>query len=292
MFTVLTAVVFSAGLWLWLLYRYDKVEPESIKTLLYIGLLGGLLSVVPASIFNDLFRHTAGIQDIPFEEYHTLGNTVLLAFSFFVGINEEICKAAAAVLLLRRHRAFNEPIDALIYSMTVALGFAAFENIFYALREGLDVLVVRSLTAVPLHMGLASFWGIGIAKAKYLKRGKYFNTVTPYVLAAAAIHGVYDYFVFRLPNRGMALLIALALTLTIILISRRRLIYFLGQSSFVEAGTCPYCHTENTMEDLFCKRCGRSLVQEYLTVCPTCGEKEAGHARFCGKCGEEMESPA
>ena len=76
-----------------------------------------------------------------------------------------------AVFLLRRLREFNEPVDGLIYSMTVALGFAAFENIEYTVNGGLGVLVVRSFTAVPLHVGLASIWGTGIARAKFYKGG-------------------------------------------------------------------------------------------------------------------------
>ena len=134
--------------------------------------------------------------------------------------------------------------------------------------------------------------GIGIARAKYLKGGSYFNSMAPYVLAAAVIHGAYDYVVFRLPNRGLSHLIALVITLMVVLLSRRRLMYLLGQSSFVEAGTCPYRHAENARGDRFCKSCGQSLVQDFLTVCPECGRKEAGHAQFCGKCGTEMEAPA
>jgi len=85
-----------------------------------------------------------------------------------VGLNEEFFKAFAAVILLRRLKDFNEPADALVYSMTVALGFAMLENIEYVPRYGFFSVYVRQFNAVPLHLGLAAIWGMGIAKAKFL----------------------------------------------------------------------------------------------------------------------------
>jgi RsiW-degrading membrane proteinase PrsW (M82 family) len=291
MIVALFAILFSAVLWLWFLYRYDKVEPEPIKTVIYIGIFGGLFSAVPAGILNEMFRYAVGIQDVPWKEYVDLSNITLLSFAAYVGCNEEICKSTAAVFLLRKCRDFNEPIDALIYSMTVALGFAVFENIEYTLRGGLGVLVLRSFTAVPFHMGLASFWGIGIAKAKYLKKEQYFKTLIPYIVIAAILHGAYDYFLFSLPNGVLTLSIALIFAYFVIHLSRRQLIYLRGQSPFVKAGTCPYCNTINKKEDRFCKKCGKSLVQDYFAVCLGCGEKVLKQAKFCSKCGAELVLP-
>jgi protease PrsW len=74
---------------------------------------------------------------------------------------------------------FNEPADALVYSMTVALGFAMLENIEYMLRYDCFSLYVRQFNAVPLHLGLAAIWGMGIAKAKFLNGEKYTRTPVP-----------------------------------------------------------------------------------------------------------------
>ena len=124
-----------------------------------------------------------------FTERKHPGESVFL-FSIFVGFNEEFWKSFIAVMILKRLKEFNEPIDALIYSMSIALGFAAFENISYTVAGGFGVLFVRSFTAVPLHAGLASIWGSGIARAKYYNDGRYFRTLIPYVAAASLIHAI------------------------------------------------------------------------------------------------------
>lgn len=288
MIAALFAILFSTGLWCWLLYRYDRIEPEPIKTILYVGILGGLFSAIPAGVLNEIFEYAAGMEKLPIEDFGKLSHPLLLSFSAYVGFNEEICKAAATVLFLKKLPDFNEPIDALIYSMTVALGFAAFENIGYAARYGWGILILRSFTAVPLHMGLASFWGIGIAKAKFQNEGNYVKTSMSYVAAAAILHGVYDYFQFMLPGGWLTLILALGFAYGVIHVSRKQLVYLLGQTPFVKAGTCPYCLTVNQITDRYCKACGKPLAQDYFSVCSSCGEKVNRQAKFCGKCGKEL----
>ena len=47
-------LLISTGMWAWVLRRYDRLEPEPVKVLLRVGLLGGLMSVIPAIIGNSL----------------------------------------------------------------------------------------------------------------------------------------------------------------------------------------------------------------------------------------------
>ena len=54
-------------------------------------------------------------------------------------IIEEVLKYSAALMVVLWHKAVDEPIDVIIYMITIALGFSALENalfIFNPLRDG------------------------------------------------------------------------------------------------------------------------------------------------------------
>ena len=55
-------LLISTGMWAWVLRRYDRLEPEPIKVLLWVGLLGGLMSVIPAIIGNSLADQFLGLN--------------------------------------------------------------------------------------------------------------------------------------------------------------------------------------------------------------------------------------
>ena len=57
-----SGLLISTGIWIWILRRYDRLEPEPLKVLLRVGLLGGFISVIPAIIFNSLADHFLGLE--------------------------------------------------------------------------------------------------------------------------------------------------------------------------------------------------------------------------------------
>lgn len=226
------SVAISFALWLYVIYRYDKYEPEPVIILVITGIAGGLMSSVPAALLNTIAASMLGLGsffvsglDPEFSVF------TLFKFSLFVGFNEEIWKAAAALFILKRLKYFNEPADALVYSMTIALGFAALENIEYTLIGGINVLVLRTLTAVPLHIGLAAIWGIGIVKGRYAKGGRYFYAMAPYVAAAAVLHALYNYLQFIIYS-GYSLVIAVVFSVVVIGFAVKRLNHFVELSPF------------------------------------------------------------
>lgn len=230
--TVYISVGISFAIWLYLIYRYDKYEPEPLMILIFTGIAGGLMSSIPAAFLNSIAASVFNITTFFSSQAETPASGAdLLKFSLFVGFNEEIWKSLAALFILKRLSHFNEPADALIYSMTIALGFATFENIEYTLMGGLDLLVLRSVTAVPLHVGLAAIWGIGIAKGKYIKGGRYFSVMAPYVAAAALLHALYNYILFTVES-SFSLIIAVIFALAVIKYSSKRLTEFVEMSPF------------------------------------------------------------
>lgn len=188
----LIASALSAAVWLYVIRRYDRLQPEPLKTMLWVGLAGGFLSVLVAAPLNDWVMAVLSANSGGEE---TLGQLFTLAI--FVGLNEEVWKAFFTMLLIRKRKEVDEPIDGMIYAMTASLGFAALENVIYILQHGLGVIVIRSLLAVPAHLACGAIWGYGYSKVRLVDRKKELMPhVLPWVLLAAGAHGLYDLLAF------------------------------------------------------------------------------------------------
>ena len=161
---VLTAFLgglLPALLWLIFWQLEDRCEPEPKKLIIFC-FLGGMI-VVP---FVLPFQH--------FTQMYLSGTTML----FLWAAVEELFKFAAAWLIALRNKAVDEPIDAIIYMLTVALGFAALENTLFLLDPisngntiaGLIAGNVRFIGATLLHTLASATIGIAFALAFYRSR--------------------------------------------------------------------------------------------------------------------------
>ncbi|HYE57970.1 MAG TPA: hypothetical protein VD948_05670 [Rhodothermales bacterium] len=61
MLVTLGAVAFGFGLWLFIVRRYDRIEPESLRSLLAAALLGGGGAFVMAGLINELVSSAVGV---------------------------------------------------------------------------------------------------------------------------------------------------------------------------------------------------------------------------------------
>ena len=113
------AIAFVSGLvpalfWLWFWLREDKERPEPY-TMIALAFIAGMM-VVPLAL--------------PLQKYaldlYTGDNLI-----FVWVIIEEVLKYAAALIVVLWHKAVDEPIDVIIYTITIALGFAALENALF-----------------------------------------------------------------------------------------------------------------------------------------------------------------
>ncbi len=139
-----------------------------------------------------------------------------IGFALLVGVPEEGAKLLATLYATRR-RAFDEPVDGVVYGAVSALGFAAAENIVYFAsgRASATLIVGRAFTAIPVHVFLSGLWGYALGAR--LVRPK--TRVLPWFLAAALLHGAYDAamsteggFAF-----GMAIVVGLAVSFVVLL---------------------------------------------------------------------------
>lgn len=113
----LLAGILPALLWLWFWLREDNLHPEP-RSLVAGSFIAGMIVVVVAA-FAEKY-----VADIIFDtEYRYIAWAAI----------EEILKFLAVALVVFHSKNMDEPIDAMIYCITVALGFAALENALFIL---------------------------------------------------------------------------------------------------------------------------------------------------------------
>ncbi|MEK7531336.1 MAG: PrsW family glutamic-type intramembrane protease, partial [Patescibacteria group bacterium] len=150
--------ILPAIIWLLFWLREDRREPEP-RHLIVATFLAGVAATIPV-----IFIETAIGSFIPGKG---LGVLVLWATV------EEIAKFSAAFLVALRRRENDQPIDNMIYLMTAAIGFAAFENFFYLvdplqqadLARGAVMGSLRFLGSTILHTVASGAIGIALAYA-------------------------------------------------------------------------------------------------------------------------------
>lgn len=105
---------------------------------------------------------------------------------FFFGIIEEIFKFLAAYLVIRKSPFFDEPVDAMIYMIVAALGFATVENVaviynISVFSEVFGIITLRFVGATLLHALSSGLLGYYWAKGIILNRLNKINKKTVWV---------------------------------------------------------------------------------------------------------------
>ncbi len=170
------------------IYIKDKYEKESKRVLLVSFMLGAILSIVITTllyVFFDLF--------LPLPDNYSIWQQFVKAF-FVVGLIEEFSKYIMVRYYAQPRKGFNEPFDGIVYAVMVSMGFAAVENLFYVLQDGIEVALIRAVTAIPAHATFAILMGYYMGKAKFSNNRIKWNLIG--LLLAVLFHGAYDFFLF------------------------------------------------------------------------------------------------
>lgn len=174
LFIALMGGILPSLLWLWFWLRADKNCPEP-KGLIAISFFAGMAVVYFALPLQKLV-----MSSLP--TVMTAVNMVALKFSLLTpsertieitlwAFIEEFAKYATVFFIAFKSKHFDEPIDAVMYLITAALGFAAMENTFYILKDlaetgGAAALLngnLRFIGATIAHVTSSAFVGIAIA---------------------------------------------------------------------------------------------------------------------------------
>ncbi len=190
-FILIAAAVLPALYLLYKIYQADRVEKEPIGLLISL-----MLSGVIATFFA-VITELIGDSIVSFLFWP---DSVLYNFFFYffvVALSEEGFK----YLLLKR-RTWNSPhfncrFDGVVYAVFVSLGFALWENIGYVGAHGLQIAMLRAVTAIPGHACFGVFMGVwyGLAK-KFDQLGKERKSKRYRKLAVVfpvLLHGSYDF---------------------------------------------------------------------------------------------------
>jgi len=189
-FTLFFACIPSI-IWLLFFLRED-IHPEPKRLILYTFGAGAFVSLF-VLVLQYIFQQSV----------IGLGGSV---FIMIIGLAliEEIFKFFAARWAVEHDRAFDEPIDAMIYMIVAALGFATIENLFVlgssfsaitstSLSTAGTTLVLRFIGATLLHTISSALIGFYWAKGKILR--KEIQYLAPGIIFGTTIHGIFNYLI-------------------------------------------------------------------------------------------------
>ncbi len=195
--TTLLAIVLGLlpGLvWLAFFLKEDE-HPEPKKNIFFVFFTGFVAAFVAVILQNYLKGYFLGKG--------IFGQNPIYIVTFVT--IEEVFKFVFVYLTLFRSRFFDEPVDAMVYMVTGALGLASVENMALAVRNGaaqsFDLMIFRFLGATLLHAFSSAivgyYWARGIIKKRV------FFYILMGLLAAIFLHFVFNYLIIFLKAGGL-----------------------------------------------------------------------------------------
>ena len=174
--------------WLWFWLREDKLHPEP-RGRIILAFLAGMVAVAIVYPLEEAALGRLG--------WNT--NTIIAW-----AIIEEVVKFIACYLVAIRSRDYHEPIDALEYLITTALGFAAVENTLFILNPliqgnfigGIVTGNERFIGASLIHVVSSAAIGYMMGREFYARRriSKILAVLGGLVLASS-LHSIFNYFI-------------------------------------------------------------------------------------------------
>ncbi len=176
----------------WAAYHYykDRHKPEPVQNLLLTYGLGVAAGLVGLHAYSAL--ELVGLRHDAYQLALTDRPGLLLYSILVIGVTEEAVKFIPFWLVGMRLRAFDEPIDGVIYASFVALGYATYENFHYL--ETLDgyPALGRAIASPLVHTMFSSIWGYACGRAR-MRRQPLLPAAVMGLAMAALVHGLYDF---------------------------------------------------------------------------------------------------
>lgn len=258
---------------LWYIRHLDKYEPEPWT---YIGrsFVMGALSAVPIYYVELLLERLN-----PFSGFMS---TVYIAF-VVAALTEETGKGLFATVSAYWRHEFDEILDGIVYFGVAHMGFAVAENLLYvfvqgSIYDGLLTAMIRTTTAVPMHVVVGMIMGYHVGAFRFGKRwGERLSHLLQALLLPILLHGFYNLgslnqetIVDGLVDLirygfGSALLYAAVVALWLMLLPRVR-------KAQQASPFRPIAHHQLRAADLPCPHCG-AVYPEGANYCPNCGQR-------------------
>lgn len=180
--------ILPALFWLWFWLREDRLNPEP-QLRIALCFVAGMIAVL--FVF-------------PLQKYTFAFFSVLPAFTFILwALVEEVAKYLSAHFSALRSKDCDEPIDAMIYMVTAALGFSALENTFFIFGPLVDGDFMQSLStgnmrfigASVLHVASSAIIGFFISETFYSKKWKKMVALLCGIILAITLHALFNLFI-------------------------------------------------------------------------------------------------
>ncbi len=176
--------VLPALLWLWFWLREDNLHPEP-RSLLSISFISGGIVVIFAILAEGFIAEVVSNTQYRYIAWAAV---------------EEIFKFLAVLFIASKLKGVDEPIDAMIYCITVALGFAGLENTLFVLSPLLqgDIAVsivtgnMRFIGATLVHTVSTALIGFMIGLSFYRSYFTKFLLTTIGVILAIVLHASFN----------------------------------------------------------------------------------------------------
>jgi len=181
-----------ASLWLAFFYLQDRHEPEPMHFVAGVFLLGAL---VAAPLADFLIYQVAPPSPLGQYGLRPFALDRIVHEVLVIGLAQELCKYAAVRYTIYTSPEFDEPMDGVVYMMSVGTGFAVWIN--YHRLQGMGGSVYLSTGAAQTvvttlaHASFAGWLGYVLGRAKFTRRGPVSRGVLLFLglLGAAALNG-------------------------------------------------------------------------------------------------------
>ena len=208
----LARIAFAAApsaLWLGYFRSRDKQEADPIQHLVVMYLAGALIAGPVASFAVEQVL-ASDVAAPP--EFARFGPERLVTAFLVVAVAQELCKYSIVRYTVYSLPELGDPIDGLVYTTAVGLGFATFRAHQYLSAEGGQVLLsigaARVAVTVLAHACFAALLGVAIGWAKFSSLGPWRRSLVLCggLLAAVALNGGFSVTeaVISVPGLGFA----------------------------------------------------------------------------------------
>jgi RsiW-degrading membrane proteinase PrsW (M82 family)/DNA-directed RNA polymerase subunit RPC12/RpoP len=293
-FLTVIAIAFAPGIfWMWLIYRWDRHQPEP-RWLVIRAFLWGMVIVVPIALIELLLM----LGNLGFEGLLQFGQTPLsignIAYEAFIvaGMTEELGKFLVVRLFIYKSPYFDDSTDGIIYASAAALGFATLENVGYALSYSWQIILARGPISTFAHVLFSVIWGYPLALRK-IGHPRATLYVWLGLIGAMVAHGFFDFFLFTQTWYALMiipLMAGLIVALNVMLRHSRRISPF--RNKVAELYTdCPHCAAKTPAYANYCPTCGGQIANDRLktgNACGNCGSPIESNANYCTACGSRI----
>lgn len=181
-------------IWLFYWLREDVDHPEPTKLIVSCFFAGACAVII--AIFGEKF-------------FADLSSDQSVRYMLWAGV-EEIVKFFVMLVVAYRSVYNDEPIDAMIYMITVALGFAAIENTLFILdpfqsnlfAQGLALQSMRFVGATLVHVVCSALIGFSLGYFFYKNAAVQIFSVILGIIAAITLHSLFNLSIINATTAG------------------------------------------------------------------------------------------